>query len=427
MESSIISSSADTSAAPDGAANTSKKVDSSMRRPSFLVGKLLKLAKERVSVGCLTIVTPDGHRTRVGNEGATPKATWHIHNDKAVRRILSRGALGFAEGFLNGDWEANDLAAFLHLMAENFDNLVSGETKGNRVMAMLTRFQHVLNKNTRKGSRKNILAHYDLGNAFYEQWLDPSMTYSSAFWDRHKKANLQTAQSQKYTRIANEISLKPGQSVLEIGCGWGGFAELAAGEFGGHVTGLTISDEQHDYAVQRLEAKGLGNQTSIQLTDYRDVEGEFDHIVSIEMFEAVGQEFWDAYFSTVYDRLKPGGKACLQIITIEEAHFDSYTSGSADFIQHYIFPGGLLPTVTHLRTLTQKHGLNWENQKMFGLDYADTLAAWAISFEKSWESIVPMGFDEAFRRMWLYYLAYCEAGYRSKRIDVGQFTLSKPA
>jgi cyclopropane-fatty-acyl-phospholipid synthase len=283
--------------------------------------------------------------------------------------------------------------------------------------------RHVLNRNTKAGSRKNIHAHYDLGNRFYSAWLDGSMTYSAAIYEPGDN-DLAAAQERKYRALADKIAARPGHHILEIGCGWGGFAEFAAREIGCKVTGLTISKEQFDFATERMARAGLSDKVTIKLLDYRDETGQYDAIASIEMFEAVGESYWPTYFQQLRDRLKPGGRAGLQVITIREDSFPFYKR-EIDFIRAYIFPGGMLPTPTHMRDLGAKFGLPMVGERIFGQDYARTLADWRDRFRAAWPDLTPLGFDERFRRMWEYYLAYCEAGFRSGNIDVRQMVFSK--
>ena len=289
--------------------------------------------------------------------------------------------------------------------------------------ALNTLRHRLLNRNTKAGSKKNILAHYDLGNRFYQSWLDPSMTYSSAVFETPGE-DLATAQMNKYRALAETLDLKPGMRVLEIGCGWGGFAEYAARHHDVHVTGVTISHEQPAFAVERLAKAGLADKTDIRLMDYRDIRGAFDAVASIEMFEAVGEEYWSIYFDKVSEVLKSGGKAGLQIITIDDRLFEDYRT-RADFIQRYVFPGGMLPSVPRLQAEVARAGLVWEGAAVFGQSYADTLAEWGRRFLGEWRAIRELGFDERFRQLWRFYLAYCEAGFRSGRIDVGQFAMRK--
>ena len=321
-----------------------------------------------------------------------------------------------------GEWDTPDLSAVLEAFSQNFDRLTA-LVRGNPLMHAVNSLYHLLHRNDRRGSRKNIHAHYDLGNAFYSRWLDPSMTYSSALYEAPGQT-LDQAQRSKYAALARSIDLRPGQHVLEVGCGWGGFAEFAAKEVGARVTGITISQAQHDFAKQRLFDQGLAEKADIRLIDYRDVEGRFDSVASIEMFEAVGEAYWPTYFGKIREVLSPGGRAGLQIITIRDELFAQYRSHT-DFIQRYVFPGGMLPSEARLRQETTAAGLVWTEVNRFGQNYADTLAEWAARFETAWEDIKGLGFDERFRRLWRFYLSYCEAGFRTERTNVIQLGLSR--
>ena len=288
---------------------------------------------------------------------------------------------------------------------------------------MINFLSHALHRNSRAGSKRNILAHYDLGNAFYSRWLDPTMTYSSARFERPGQP-LDEAQRNKYASLARQIDLGPENHVLEIGCGWGGFAEFAAREVGAKVTGITISPAQYDFARKRLFDQGLAERADIQLIDYRDIKGQFDRVASIEMFEAVGEEYWPTYFNKIHEVLSPGGRAGLQIITIRDELFLQYRK-RADFIQKYVFPGGMLPSETRLKEETDRAGLEWRDIVHFGQNYADTLHEWARCFEAAWDEIKSLGFDERFRRLWRFYLGYCEAGFRTERTNVVQLSLTR--
>jgi cyclopropane-fatty-acyl-phospholipid synthase len=296
-------------------------------------------------------------------------------------------------------------------------------TQGNPVIWAAERLRHLTRGNTRRGARRNIHAHYDLGNAFYSRWLDPTMTYSSARYERPDQP-LADAQRAKYRSLAEGMGLEARHHVLEIGCGWGGFAEFAARDVGAQVTAITISQEQYDFARRRMFEQGLAERTEIRLVDYRDVEGGFDRVASIEMFEAVGERYWPAYFGKIREVLAPGGRAGLQIITIRDELFETYRS-RADFIQKYVFPGGMLPSEARLRAETERAALTWTGLTRFGRDYADTLAEWGRRFEAAWEEIRELGFDERFRRLWRFYLSYCEAGFRTERTNVVQLSLAK--
>ena len=376
----------------------------------------------RLKVGALTVVLPDGRALEFRAERAGPEATIDLANFAVVRKVLAGGDVGFAESYMDGDWTTPDLAAVLVVFSANLDEMAH-ITRGGPITRFFHWLYHLRNANTKTGAKKNIEAHYDLGNAFYELWLDPSMTYSSARFTAPEMA-LEDAQHEKYAALARAIDLNPGERVLEIGCGWGGFAEYAAKYVDAKVTCLTLSPSQRDYALARMQREGLSDKVEIKLQDYRDETGTYDRVASIEMFEAVGQEFWPSFFSKVSDVLKPGGKAGLQIITIRDDLFDTY-SKRADFIQRYIFPGGMMPSVEKLEDCFRTADLELVKTDQFGLDYADTLKVWKDRFNDAWSTIKPMGFDDRFKCMWDFYLAYCEAGFRTGRIDVGQFTLSR--
>ncbi|MFZ4066717.1 MAG: class I SAM-dependent methyltransferase [Phenylobacterium sp.] len=372
--------------------------------------------------GDVTFVTPDNRVLRLRSEAGGPAAVIRIHDFRFVRRALLAGDIGFAEAYAAGEWETPDLTAVLSVFSLNFQNLTR-VTEGNPLVGVINFLGHFLNGNSRNGSRRNIHAHYDQGNAFYSRWLDPSMTYSSARYQNGAES-LEAAQKEKYGALARRMSLAAGQNVLEIGCGWGGFAEFAAGEIGARVTGITISKEQHEFASRRIFEAGLSERVDIRLVDYRDVTGTFDRVASIEMFEAVGERYWPTYFQAVHDRLKPDGRAGLQIITIQDELFEGYRK-RADFIQRYIFPGGMLISEKRLQQETDKAGLSWSEPDRFGPDYAETLAAWKQRFGATWEDIRRLGFDERFRRIWDFYLSYCEAGFRTGRTQVIQLGLSR--
>jgi cyclopropane-fatty-acyl-phospholipid synthase len=382
----------------------------------------LRLAATNWVIGSITWILPTGKALTITGDKPGPDATIRIHDYHFIRRAFSSGDIGFAEGFMAGEWETPDLSAVLEVFSLNFDKLTA-LVAGNPVMRVVNALYHLVHRNSREGSRKNIHAHYDLGNAFYSHWLDPSMTYSSALYERPDQP-LSEAQNAKYAALARTIDLAPSKHVLEIGCGWGGFAEFAAKEVGAKVTGITISQAQYDFARKRLFDQGLSEKADIRLVDYRDVQGQFDAVASIEMFEAVGEEYWPTYFGKIHEVLKPGGRAGLQIITIRDELFSEYR-GRTDFIQRYIFPGGMLPSEARLRQETDRAGLEWSDLKRFGQNYADTLAEWARQFEGAWSDIRKDGFDERFRRLWRFYLSYCEAGFRTERTNVIQLGLSR--
>ncbi|WP_292092693.1 cyclopropane-fatty-acyl-phospholipid synthase family protein [Brevundimonas sp.] len=391
---------------------------------SPVLGLFLRLLSANWSWGRLTLVLPNGVRHQL--TGATPghAAVLIIRDPRVAARVLKSGDIGFAEGYMAGEWDTPDLAVLLETLVNNYDH-IRRLFDGNPLMNVVNWIGHRLNRNSRRGSRRNIHAHYDLGNAFYGAWLDPSMTYSSARFERSGQS-LQEAQHAKYAALARIMGLQSGHSVLEIGCGWGGFAEFAAREVGAIVTGVTISREQHDYARRRLFEAGLSDRADIRLIDYRDVEGRFDRVASIEMFEAVGREYWPTYFQKVHDALQPGGRAGFQIITIQDDLFDEYDART-DFIQKYVFPGGSLPSEARMAPVATGAGLSPAGVERFGGDYADTLAEWARRFENAWDRIARDNatFDDRFRRLWRFYLAYCEAGFRSGRTDVIQMALTR--
>lgn len=376
----------------------------------------------RLREGRLTLVTPAGRVLAFGH--GELHATVRLHNWKIFGAALSRGDIGFAESYLDGDWQTDSLATLMRVMLANRD-VVERAIYGNRWASLIYRLRHLFNRNSRRGSRRNIHAHYDLGNPFYSVWLDPSMTYSSALFGDDPAQSLQAAQQAKYQRILDVLALPPGAHILEIGCGWGGFAEVAA-RAGLRVTGLTLSTEQHAWAVKRLGDAGLSAQTRFLLQDYRDEQGRYDAIVSIEMFEAVGEAYWSTYFNTLKRCLKPGGRAVVQTITIDGALFERYRS-STDFIQQYIFPGGMLPSPEVFEQSAQGSGLVLADRFAFGQDYARTLRLWRECFMAHLPTITAQGFDARFARTWEFYLAYCEAGFAQGSTDVMQFTLQAPA
>ena len=372
--------------------------------------------------GSLSLVTPAGGELKLVGEKPGPSARMVIHNYRFMRRVMAAGDIGLAEGYVAGEWDTPNLSALLHALTLNVDRL-QRMLKRNPAVRLVTRLRHVLRANTRAGARRNIHAHYDLGNAFYSRWLDATMTYSSARFGRPGQA-LEAAQANKYRALAAGMGLATGHHVLEIGCGWGAFAEFAAREVGARVTGITISREQYEFARRRMFDQGLSERADIRLIDYRDVDGQFDRVASIEMFEAVGERYWPAYFGKIAAVLKPGGQAGLQIITIRDELFESYRR-RPDFIQQHIFPGGMLPSEARLRAETDRAGLAWRAISRFPQHYADTLAEWARRFEVAWDDIRGLGFDERFRRLWRFYLSYCEAGFRTERTGVAQLTLAK--
>ncbi len=401
---------------------TKENRDKALAGLPFLFRLATKIA-QRLHYGSLILVLPDGRTLKfVGVEEIESQGVIIVHNFDFARRALLNGDIGFFESYADGQWDTPDLTACLYIFARNAD-YVSKAFESSALIAWIEKIRHALNKNTITGSKRNIMAHYDLGNAFYEKWLDETMTYSSARYPTDGAA-LEDAQTNKYRTLAQAIDLKPGEKVLEIGSGWGGFAEFAAKEYGASVTGLTISEAQLDYAQKRIQKQQLGEKASFRLQDYRTFEGQFDKIASIEMFEAVGKEYWPAYFDKVRASLKPGGLAGLQIITIADRFFDHYRR-SPDFIQRYVFPGGMLASPAVLQDQVASAGLAWRDAQAFGQDYARTLNEWRIRFLDAWDDIASLGFNDHFKKLWRFYLAYCEAGFRAKTTDVMQVSLAR--
>ncbi|MDB5629254.1 MAG: cyclopropane-fatty-acyl-phospholipid synthase [Tardiphaga sp.] len=376
----------------------------------------------RLRHGTLDVTLPDGRRLRMGGVEPGPAAAMTLYNYGFASRLLNGGDVGIAEAYLHGEWDTPDLTQFLYLFCVNHDLIVT-MLGNNPMMRFVQNVRHWFNRNTKRQARRNIHDHYDIGNAFYSAWLDPSMTYSSALYETPSQ-DLTAAQINKYRKLCEAIDLRPGHTLLEIGCGWGGFAEYAAKHHGARVVGLTISTEQRDFAQKRMFEAGLADRVEIKFQDYRDERGHYDRIASIEMIEAVGEQFWPHYFSQLRDRLLPGGLVGLQAITIQDKLFQGYRR-EVDFIQRYVFPGGMLPSPGVLKSLGEKFGVPVIRERIFGEDYAKTLATWRDNFRAAWPNLIPLGFDDRFRRLWEYYLAYCEAGFLSGNIDVRQVVLAK--
>jgi cyclopropane-fatty-acyl-phospholipid synthase len=374
--------------------------------------------------GRLDMVLPDGRIFRAEGAGQGPVAEIHIHNVDVFARLIREGDLGFCEAYLDGWWSTPDLQAFLDLVHAGNDDIYDGFL-GLKIARAYERFRFWLQSNSKSQARKNISYHYDLGNDFYKLWLDDTMTYSSALFQTGQES-LEAAQIAKYASMVDQMGAQPGDHVLEIGCGWGGFAEYAARERGLKVTGLTISREQHDYAVDRIARAGLSDQVEIKMQDYRDETGLYDGIASIEMFEAVGEKYWPVYFKTLRDRLKPGKQATLQIITVQHRRWQIYRN-TVDFIQKYIFPGGMLPSPVVLREEVQKAGLEVAGSIEFGESYSQTLRRWYDTFNDRWDEVAALGFDDRFRRMWNFYLTSCAATFHFRNCDVTQITVRKPS
>jgi cyclopropane-fatty-acyl-phospholipid synthase len=373
--------------------------------------------------GRLDMVLPDGRRFRANGRNPGPMAELIIHNPDVFSRLIREGNLGFCDAYLDGWWSTPDLQTFMDLLHADNDDFYDG-FPGMGLVRAFEKIRFWLQSNSKKQARRNISHHYDLGNEFYRLWLDETMTYSSAKFEDGQES-LENAQLRKYASMVEQMGVKPGDHVLEIGCGWGGFAEYAAGSCALKVTGLTISREQYDFAVARMRRLGLSEQVEIKLQDYRDESGVYDGVASIEMFEAVGEKYWPTYFRAVRDRLKPGKAATLQIITVRDNRFEIYRKG-IDFIQKYIFPGGMLPSPKILVREVEKAGLSVARSIEFGESYSQTLRRWHKAFNGKWDQISKMGFDDRFRRMWNFYLTSCAATFQSGNCDVTQITIKKP-
>jgi len=390
------------------------------------VFKLLK----QLQVGVLDLQLPDGSMAHFGHAAPagqdTVRAALRLHDWAVCAAVLKKGDIGFAESWIAGQWSSPDLVALLKLFTLNRE-AVDAAIYGTWWGSLFSRVKHLLNRNSRQGSKKNIHAHYDIGNPFYRLWLDETMNYSSALFGGDLEQPMAQAQQAKVQRALQECALQPGQRLLEIGCGWGALAECAARDWQVHVTGVTLSSEQLQFARERLQRVGQAERADLRLQDYRDITDEpFDAIASIEMFEAVGREYWDSYFATLRDKLKPGGRACIQSITIRDDLFDRYVR-STDFIQQYIFPGGLLPSVSEFKAQAARAGLEVTNELDFGPDYAETLRRWRAQFLSRDGQVRQLGFDTRFMRIWEFYLAYCEAAFDTGNTSVVQFTLRKKA
>ena len=385
--------------------------------------RLLTRLLRGVACGALAITLPDGQRLEARGAAPGPQAAIHLLRWRALARLALLGDIGLAQSYRDGDWSTPDLGALLAFGIRNEAGW-GGALDAAWPARALDRLRHLARANTRRGSRDNIAFHYDMGNAFYGQWLGPGMQYSSALY-REGSESLEDAQAAKLRRVLELLELERlpvGASILEIGCGWGALALELAQRPSTAVTGLTLSKEQLAHAQARVAASGGPGLVDLRLQDYRDVDGSYDRIASIEMLEAVGERYWPVYFETLRARLKPDGVAVLQVITIADEHFEDYRRG-ADFIQRFIFPGGMLPSVGAMRAEAARAGMSFTVAETFGLDYARTLVEWRERFSAAWPAIEALGFDASFKRLWEYYLCYCEAGFRSGRVDVGLYTL----
>jgi cyclopropane-fatty-acyl-phospholipid synthase len=378
----------------------------------------------RIRKGRLDLVLPDGRRFRAEGQEPGYVAEVVVHNPDLFARTIREGDLGFCEAYVEGWWSTPDLQAILDFLHDDADQIYDG-FPGQVLVRAYEKLRFWLQSNTKRQARRNISYHYDLGNDFYALWLDETMTYSSALFDGGQQS-LEAAQRRKYESMVDQMGAQPGDHVLEIGCGWGGFAEYAAKERGLRVTGLTLSREQLAFAQERMRRQGLSDRVTLKLQDYRDETGEYDGVASIEMFEAVGERYWPVYFETLRRCLKPGKQATLQIITIADHRWDIYRS-SVDFVQKYVFPGGMLPSPSALRREIDRAGLRFRKSIEFGESYSRTLRLWHETFNAHWDEVARLGFDERFRRMWNFYLTSCAAAFHGGNCDVTQITLSRPA
>jgi cyclopropane-fatty-acyl-phospholipid synthase len=369
--------------------------------------------------GGIDATLPDGSRRRLGFRSNGPTAIVRLHSWRAMLRLATSGSVGWYKAWEKGEWDSPDPVPLFDLFMRNGRSLGS-TARAKGLWRLVNRAAHAVRANTPIRAKRNIQAHYDLGNDFYAAWLDPSMTYSSAVFEPGD--TLEQAQNRKLMLLLDRLDLKPGQRLLEIGCGWGSLAEIAAREYGVHVVGLTLSSKQKDYAERRMRKAGLSDKVEIRLADYRELDEKFDSVASVEMVEAVGQEYWDAYLAAIARALKPGGKAALQLISIDPALFEGYAA-SPDFIQTYIFPGGMLVHEPRFAAIANAHNLSWDDRVGYDLHYAETLRQWRERYDAAVKRGKLAGFGEAFHRLWRYYLMYCEGGFRGRGIDVAQVTL----
>ena len=394
-----------------------------MKTKYFWMEPIIRRLVGEIREGRISFVFPDGWQVICEGKSRYPQATVKFHSAKALKRLLSGGYIGLAEGYIQGDWSTPSLANLFEFGTANETTLDKSLT-GSKLIQRINNLFHSFRKNSRNGSKRNIAEHYDLGNDFFANWLEPSLTYSSGIFKEKGSLDLKKAQIDKYRRIIQTLDIQSKHNVLEIGCGWGGFAEFVARETGANVTALTISKKQFQYANKSITKKQLTNNIQINLQDYRDHSGNYDRIVSIEMLEAVGEKYWPDYFQTLSKCLSKDGQALIQVITIPDDKFESYRL-TVDFIQRYIFPGGLLISPAKLRENCELVNLKLVESYMFGASYAQTLEIWRKNFLEGWSDIKKLGFDEKFKKMWEYYLTYTAAGFKAHCTDVGQFHITK--
>jgi cyclopropane-fatty-acyl-phospholipid synthase len=394
------------------------------RHLSARFGHILDVVDDGLAVGSIDVLLPNGEVRLLGGRGAGPSASVQLKNWRPVTQLWASGSVGGFQTWAKGDWSSPDLVSFFEVFMLNRRTLGNaGRAHGVSRLAKLA--QNLLRRNSRAGAKRNIAAHYDLGNDFYAAWLDPTMTYSSALFKGDRDEPLELAQRSKVRALLDRLGLKPGDHLLEIGCGWGGLCEIAARDYGVRVTALTLSVAQKDYCEARVKTAGLSENVTIKLCDYRDETGNYDAIASVEMVEAVGQAYWPAFLDCIVRCLKPGARAAIQLISIDDAIFEGY-SKNADFIQTYVFPGGMLISEDRFSKLAAARNLGWEHRHGFGQDYAETLRRWRMTFDAALDAgRLPGGFDKRFVDLWRYYLMYCEGGFRGGGIDVAQITLTQ--
>jgi cyclopropane-fatty-acyl-phospholipid synthase len=377
--------------------------------------RLILNSLNNISNGSIKLILPDGEVFRFQGEKAGPEVKIKLQDLRAFDLILQKSDIGLGEAYMLGYWETHSIPKLIEFALKNRSAL-QNTLRGSWYKILFYKLKHLSNVNSKTGSKKNIHAHYDMGNDFYSLWLDESMTYSSAYWGEQETMSLNQAQSNKYALLLRQLNAKPGSHILEIGCGWGGFAEFAASQ-GMRLTGVTISQQQYDFALNRINKLGLSSSVDLKLMDYRDITGTYDHVISIEMLEAVGESFWQKYFQKISSLLKPGGSVAIQTITIDNQEFERYRKGT-DFIQQYIFPGGMLPCEQALVQIIQKVGGKNLQFKKFGPDYARTLKIWSEAFSSQVEKISALGYSSEFQRMWTFYLGYCEGAFRNGQTNV---------
>ena len=376
---------------------------------------------KNISYGKIQFINYDGKKTLLGKDNSGKTVTLRLKKPGLTFEIINKGSIGLAESYMRGDFDTNNLTDLIEIAAKNINKV--HKFSGILDFPLVNYFKKFFIKNTKKKSRENISKHYDLGNEFFSLWLDKTLTYSSDIFEDQKN-DLENAQINKYKKLTSLTKLKPGDKILEIGCGWGGFAEFIGKNYNVELDCITISKKQYEFAKERIYKNGLNEKVNIQMLDYRDVNKKYNAVASIEMIEAVGQNYLPSYFKKIKDSLSEGGIAAIQAITIDDKIYDRYKL-KTDFIQKYIFPGGFLPSKKEILKLSNQNGLYFDKCNSYGLDYSNTLRIWRSEFAKKWNSISQQGFDDTFKRMWNFYLSYCEAGFKAKNIDLIQFSMNK--